>query len=160
MPPKLIHYAGEDSDEFIKLRYNARLEFHDWDNDGKRDLLATTRSAIWLIRNDGDQPAKFAKPQILFDSELLQRRFSCCTAADWNQDGRFDLVIGGRDGSVHWLRNDSLDKRAPPFADPFELIAGNDAVTIPVIADGHYDRPLNPSGPLRVDVVDSRQTSK
>lgn len=159
-PPEIKQYVDKDSDVYHKIRYNSRLEFHDWDSDGELDLLATTRSAIWLIRGDSHQPTKFAKPHILFERELLQEHFSCCTVADWNHDGRFDLVIGDWDGSVHWLRNDSLDEKAPSFADPVELISGHETATIPVDADGLYDRPMHPSGPLRVDVVDFNRDGK
>ncbi len=81
----------------------------DWDNDGKKDLLLgeIQSAGIRLFKNKGTD----AKPYFP-DSEYLQAEgtmlmvgFSCAHSvcpyvADWNNDGKKDLIVGTTPGYV------------------------------------------------------------
>ncbi len=73
----------------------------DWDGDGKRDLLlGTERAQVLFLRNTGTekQPAYAAPEQIAlpgFDTACYRCRIA---VADWNNDGKPDLLIGNRTG--------------------------------------------------------------
>jgi hypothetical protein len=82
----------------------------DWDADGDLDLLAgSSEGDVQLFGNEGS-PTEFAfgKPEPLSaagEPILVPDGRSGPAAADWDGDGRLDLIVGAEDGSVHWFRN-------------------------------------------------------
>ena len=82
----------------------------DWYGKGRLDLLVgTMQGEIFLIPNEGDarHPA-FGKPRPLeADGKpiKLESGSAAPVAADWDGDGKFDLLTGAGDGSVLWFRN-------------------------------------------------------
>lgn len=82
----------------------------DWDGDGKPDLIiGTAGGEVLLAPNVGtrDKPV-FGEAKPLSAGGKPITIASGCTApvvADWDGDGRPDLVVGGGDGSVVWFRN-------------------------------------------------------
>jgi hypothetical protein len=99
----------------------------DWDDDGDVDLvLGSFEGNFYLRLNEGSatKPA-FATESILLtkDGEPLEvsGRDSIPRIADWDGDGRFDILSGSGDGGVYWLQNVGL-KGAPEFAKPEEIV--------------------------------------
>jgi len=81
------------------VRQNS-LRAVDWDNDGKRDLLAgDTDGFIWFFRNQGG--SVFAAGERVQEVNVSGRgghaRFDVC---DWNGDGTQDLVVADGGGTV------------------------------------------------------------
>jgi len=93
----------------------------DWDDDGDTDLVAGTADGeVWRWTNWGTskKPA-FAEraEELVVGGERLAIRsgHAMPVIADWDQDGRFDIVLGGDDGEVSWARNVGRAGR-PEFA--------------------------------------------
>ncbi|MGA2254899.1 MAG: VCBS repeat-containing protein [Thermoguttaceae bacterium] len=82
----------------------------DWNGHGKLDLLAgTSRGEIYLIPNEGDaKHFAFGEPRPLeADGKPIKIESGSASpvAADWDGDGKLDLLTGTGDGSVLWYRN-------------------------------------------------------
>ena len=82
----------------------------DWDGHGKLDLLVgTAKGEIYLVPNEGDgKHLAFGEPQPLeADSKpiKIESGSAAPVTADWDGDGKLDLLTGTGDGSVLWYRN-------------------------------------------------------
>ncbi len=95
----------------------------DWDGDGDDDMIAgNTSGRILFFENLGGRPARFSAP-VPLTAEGREIRFeagpngsiqgpaetkwgySTLSVADWDMDGRLDLVVNSIWGSVRWFRN-------------------------------------------------------
>jgi hypothetical protein len=122
----------EKSGQPLTLDYGLAVFAVDWDNDGKLDLLVglcgPKGNGVYLLRNEGSK----AHPQFA-DMQPLSaggkpieapgkppNRQSGPVAADWDGDGKLDLVVGCGDGSVIWYRN--VGTREKPVFDKAEVL--------------------------------------
>ncbi len=82
-----------------------KIDFADWDGDGKLDLLLNSRN-IDLMRNVSteEHPWAFDAPVQVHPHRLAGHTTSP-TTVDWNKDGRPDLFIGAEDGHFYYLEN-------------------------------------------------------
>lgn len=76
----------------------------DWDGDGAVDLLLNSVSAnFW--RNVSADPV--GSPRLVDQGPLtpakLEGHDTCPTVADWNGDGKLELLIGAEDGHYYYL---------------------------------------------------------
>ncbi len=84
----------------------------DWDSDGKADLIVgELQGQVFVLRNVGTpgRPA-FAQPQRVTAGGLpVEAAYGIAApcVADWDGDGRPDLILGAGDGSVVWFRNEA-----------------------------------------------------
>ncbi|MBI5197375.1 MAG: VCBS repeat-containing protein [Nitrospirae bacterium] len=103
----------------------------DWDNDGKKDLLAGNGAGdLILFRNAGSD----ASPDFTDGIPLISNdTFLAPFVVDWDDDGKKDLLIGTQDGRVLFFKNTGSDD-VPSFGN-----GGSDLVTAPA---GGYARPL------------------
>ena len=83
-----------------------KISVTDWDGDGLPDLLINTRNIAllrcvkfeggdWYFQDMGD-----------LSSTVLAGHSCSPTTADFNADGRPDLVVGAEDGRFYYMRND------------------------------------------------------
>lgn len=92
----------------------------DWDGDGKPDLIVGTVSgAVFFVPNVGTrQKPAFGDPKALHAGGKpiqIESGDAAPVVADWDGDGKPDLVVGAEDGSVVWFRNEGT-AREPRLA--------------------------------------------
>ena len=110
----------------INVGSAASAFFADWDADGDLDLLVgTIVGEIYLVPNEGS-PKKwaFGKPQRLTavgKPISIPQGDAAPIAADWDDDGKLDLIVGSEEGSVVWFRNVGKPQ-SPELAEPETLI--------------------------------------
>ncbi|HEU4420102.1 MAG TPA: FG-GAP-like repeat-containing protein [Planctomycetota bacterium] len=104
----------------------------DWDGDGDLDLVVgTDHGGIYLRVNEGtpQQPAFAARLTELKDAagNLLQVEdgYQLPSSADWDGDGRWDLLCGSAGGSVWWFRN--AGAKGKPRLEPPRVLVEADA---------------------------------
>jgi hypothetical protein len=88
----------------------------DWDADSKLDLLVGTASGeVFFVRNVGTRREPvFGEPRPLTADGApisIAQGDAAPAVADWDGDGRPDLIVGGGTGSVVWFRNVGQLKR-------------------------------------------------
>jgi hypothetical protein len=90
-----------------------KIELVDWDGDGDLDLITDGgNGAVWY-ENVGSQ----AKPLMQLRGDLLPAGFQLHghnptpNVADWNGDGKLDLIVGGEDGFLYYFDRRFLDRQ-------------------------------------------------
>ncbi len=112
----------------------------DWDGDGDLDLISGNSAGyIAFLENLGGRPPRWAEPRYLSAGGRLIREqagpngsvqgpaeakwgYSILSVADWDGDGRPDIMTNGIWGKVVWYRNVGT-RQAPALAEarPVEL---------------------------------------
>jgi hypothetical protein len=105
----------------------------DWDGDGDEDLICGNSAGyVGFIENLGGNPPKWAEPKYLeADSKVIRIMagpngsiqgpceakwgYTNLSVADWDHDGRLDIIVNSIWGKVVWYRN-SGSPRAPKLA--------------------------------------------
>ena len=107
----------------------------DWNGDGALDLVVgTVLGEVWLIPNEGKgKGLAFGTPRRLeaAGKPIKVSGDAAPVVADWDGDGRPDLVVGAEDGSVVWYRNAGTAKEpkleaARPLVGPSPVGWGGD----------------------------------
>ncbi len=101
----------------------------DWDADGDLDILIGCFDGELKLRiNEGDaKQAKFAAENQSLragDEPFKVERHCCPVIADWDGDGRWDIISGSDEGSVTWFRNIGM-KTEPRFEQGEILVEKN-----------------------------------
>src|SRR5262249_6620517 len=150
--------AGEmlkDRDgKVIKLGSASTAFAADWLGTGRLDLLVgTIEGDVWLLPNEGTKTSfAFGKARKLeVDGQPIRVNHgdSHPVAADWDKDGKLDLVVGTGAGGVLWYRNVGV-QREPKLAAPVTLVADGEMGVDPKKAA--KDRPWG--GRAKVCVTD------
>jgi FG-GAP-like repeat len=81
----------------------------DWSNKGAPDLIVgTVLGEVWLVPNESKgKGLAFGTPRRLYAAgkPIKVNGDAAPTVADWDGDGKLDLIVGAEDGSVVWYRN-------------------------------------------------------
>lgn len=98
----------------------------DWHSRGRLDLLVgTAKGEVFLLPNEGDARAPAfgqSKPlEAAGKPIVIESGDAAPVAADWDGDGRLDLLVGLGNGSVLWYRNLGTSKE-PKLAEAQVLV--------------------------------------
>jgi hypothetical protein len=120
-------FAAAQSLGGLRLAYNAQPRIVDFDADGRLDLLLGLNwGSVTLFRNEGSTAApKLGAGQDLCwaeDGKPLNLRAmngddTTPELADLDGDGVLDLISGGKNGAVFWLRGLGASDRARAISD-------------------------------------------
>ncbi|MBI5664407.1 MAG: VCBS repeat-containing protein [Nitrospirae bacterium] len=105
-PPYLLQAGGGD----FNIGSRSAPRVYDWNSDGLKDILVGEMEGhVYLLINIGTNAApvfKRAGKLFLRDGNVIRYpdqgkdARSRLFMADWNNDGRADLLLGGRDGRI------------------------------------------------------------
>jgi hypothetical protein len=124
----------------------------DWDGDGDLDLVLGSNSGGLYLRINEGTPTKHAfaseSVQLTCDSGPLKNTggHAIPTIADWDGDGLFDILTGGANGGVVWMRN--VGKKGAPAFERAETIVA------PRGTPSTNDGPTWPADRTQVHVAD------
>jgi hypothetical protein len=120
----------------------------DWEDRGVLDILVGTFDGMmFLRRNVGTRtkPVYATENQwVMVGSKRLRvpgGEHANPVIADWDGDGRWDIITGSAEGGVYWYRN--IGKRGQPrFAPPVALIPKHEGIGYSELLDaGQEPRP-------------------
>jgi len=115
----------------IKVGSASAAAVADWDGDGDLDLvIGNIDGAVFLLTNEGSaqKPAFGAAAKVTAKGRPIMAEGGDAGPflADWDGDGKLDLVLGSGSGKVTWYRNVGAGKE-PELDAPRPLVveAGN-----------------------------------
>jgi hypothetical protein len=117
----------------------------DWADTGKLDILVGTFDGMmFLRRNEGTRTKPVYATQndwVMVGSKRLRvpgGEHANPVIADWDGDGRWDIITGSADGGVYWYRNIGARGR-PEFAPPVALIPKHEGIGYSELLDAGQD---------------------
>jgi len=118
----------------------------DWDEDHKKDILLGSGSGTLLVYlNQGEDGKPLFSSPISVEiggEELTVGSFAAPFVADWNSDGKKDLLVGDGDGYVHLFYNDTDGK--PEFIKTEKVYLNSqelmvEGAAVPFLVDWNQD---------------------
>lgn len=83
----------------------------DWDQDGRLDVLVNSENAAFYRNLDEDQGTVILKRLGNLGKQNLAGHTSSPSVCDWDQDGKWDLLVGTESGMIYHLSEDEAIRR-------------------------------------------------
>jgi hypothetical protein len=153
-PGELYFFRGEGKGRFaagvtikdkdgktIRLSNASTVFASDWNGDGRLDLLVgSIEGDVHLIPHLGSATgsAYGSAQKVIAAGKPIRvpHGDSHPTVADWDRDGRLDLIVGAGDGAVHWYRGGGNGNEPELEAARVLLPAGREAMGRPAAQKG------------------------
>ncbi|MBL8217639.1 MAG: VCBS repeat-containing protein [Bryobacterales bacterium] len=86
-----------------------KIELVDWDGDGDLDLVSDSDEGPVLYENTGSQAKPVMQPRGTIIKTPLRGHNPTPNVADWNGDGKLDVVVGAEDGFFYYFDRNYID---------------------------------------------------
>lgn len=86
-----------------------KIEIVDWDGDGDLDLLSDSNDGPIWYENTGTQEQPVMTPRGTIIQARLAGHNPTPNAADWNGDGKLDLIVGAEDGFFYYFERSYIE---------------------------------------------------
>lgn len=139
------------------------VEAVDWDNDGDLDLLLGDYygGRLFVRMNEGSasEPSFATTNEAVIAGKqpiVIEHGLAAPRVVDWNEDGLFDLLLGGSKGGVYYFANTGSEGK-PEFAtaevliEPFEDASQSFIKRVPSTNEGE---PMLPGSSFHIEAVD------
>lgn len=88
-----------------------KIEIADWNGDGKYDLICDSADGPAWYENVGTVEKPFMAQRGLLTKKSIRGHSATPNVADWNGDGRLDLIVGAEDGFFYYFERSFIERQ-------------------------------------------------